>query len=177
MADIKEKSGGDGVVGAGPNTTIDIKSLNDPEHSGLVTPVDPDDDEERPKAPWTYKWIALACVVLFPVGTTWTNASLGPLKNTLRNELDINNTQFGIINSADSFVNTVFPILGGLFLDWWGPNIITLCCTSVILVGSVVAAAGVNVGLWRVLVGGHILMGFGVAVLDSAQQKVCTTGL
>lgn len=122
--------------------------------------------------PWRYKWIALLCVVLLPLGHTWTGSALGPLKNTLREELGITNTQFGVISSADAFVNTIFPIIGGLILDWWGPNIVTLCCTSVILVGSIVAASGVQVGLWRVLVGGHALMGFGIAVLDSATQKV-----
>lgn len=132
------------------------------------------DDETLQRIPWSYKWIALACVVSLPIGHTWTGSALGPLKNTLRNELSINNAQFGVISSADAFVNTVFPILGGLVLDWWGPNAVTLCCTAVILVGSVVAAAGVQVGLWRVLVSGHVLMGFGIAVLDSATQKVST---
>ncbi|OAL44852.1 MFS general substrate transporter [Pyrenochaeta sp. DS3sAY3a] len=113
----------------------------------------------------------MACVVCFPIGTTWTQASLGPLKNTLRNELGINNTQFGVIAIADSFVNTIFPIIGGMFLDWWGPNPITVCCTTIILIGSVIAAAATNLEAWRVLVAGHVVMGFGQAVLDSAQQK------
>lgn len=124
------------------------------------------------RIPAKYKWTALCLVIALPIGHTWTGSALGPLKNTLREELGINNTQFGVISSADAFVNTIFPIVGGLILDWWGPNIITLCCTSVILVGSVVTAVGVQIGLWRLLVSGHVLMGFGIAVLDSATQKV-----
>ncbi|KAF6821766.1 major facilitator superfamily transporter [Colletotrichum plurivorum] len=145
-----------------PQLPADISETNLPRDN---------EDETLQKIPWSYKWIALACVVSLPIGHTWTGSALGPLKNTLRNELDISNAQFGVISSADAFVNTVFPILGGLILDWWGPNVVTLCCTAVILVGSVVAAAGVQVGLWRVLVSGHVLMGFGIAVLDSATQK------
>lgn len=127
------------------------------------------------RIPAKYKWTALFLVITLPIGHTWTGSALGPLKNTLREELGINNTQFGVISSADAFVNTVFPIIGGLILDWWGPNIVTLCCTSVILVGSIVAAVGVQIGLWRLLVSGHVLMGFGIAVLDSATQKVATS--
>ncbi|KAL6355440.1 hypothetical protein LRP88_11029 [Fusarium phalaenopsidis] len=123
------------------------------------------------RIPAKYKWTALFLVITLPIGHTWTGSALGPLKNTLREELGINNTQFGVISSADAFVNTIFPIVGGLILDWWGPNIVTLCCTSVILVGSIVAAVGVQIGLWRLLVSGHVLMGFGIAVLDSATQK------
>lgn len=156
----------------GPGPESDSKDV-------AIHNVNSSDDETPapgyPEIPWTYKWIALICVISLPIGHTWTGSALGPLKNTLREELGINNTQFGVLSSADAFVNTVFPIVGGLILDWWGPNIVTLCCTSVILVGSVIAAAGVQIGLWRVLVGGHVLMGFGIAVLDSATQKVWTS--
>lgn len=130
--------------------------------------------EEAKPIPWTYKWIALACVIAFPIGQNWTNASLGPLKNTLREELNITNAQFGVIASADSFINSVFPILGGMILDWWGPNPVTICCTTVIFVGSVIAAVAIHVSEWRVLVAGHVVMGFGMAILDQAQQKVFT---
>ena len=133
----------------------------------------PAEDEPADKPiPWTYKWIALACVIAFPIGQNWTNASLGPLKNTLREELNITNAQFGVIASADSFVNSIFPILGGMILDWWGPNPVTICCTVIIFIGSVIAAAAIHVTAWRMLVAGHIVMGFGIAVLDQAQQKV-----
>ncbi|GKT56172.1 MFS transporter [Colletotrichum tofieldiae] len=121
--------------------------------------------------PWTYKWIALACVIAFPIGSNWTNASLGPLKNTLRIELGVTNAQFGVISSADSFVNSIFPIIGGMTLDWWGPNRITICCTTIIFVGATVAAVAVHLQTWRMLAAGHVLMGFGVAILDQAQQK------
>jgi hypothetical protein len=66
-----------------------------------------------PKIPWKYMILALICIVSFPIGTNWTSASLGPLKNTLRNELGITNTQFGIIASSDSVVNSVWPIVEG----------------------------------------------------------------
>jgi MFS family permease len=127
--------------------------------------------------PWRYKWTALLCFITLPIGHTWTGSALGPLKNTLREELGITNAQFGVISSADAFVNTVFPIIGGIILDWYGPNIVTLFCTNIVLVGSAIAAAGVQVGLWRVLVAGHVLMGFGIAVLDSATQKVSPDSL
>lgn len=138
------------------------------------TPIDSTSSDlpaEKP-IPWTYKWIALACVIAFPIGQTWTNASLGPLKNTLREELGVTNAQFGVIASADSFINSVFPILGGMILDWWGPNPITICCTAVISLGSIIAAVAIHVSNWRVLASGYIVMGFGMAILDQAQQKV-----
>lgn len=78
---------------------------------------------------------------VFPLGSNWTDAALSPLKNTLKTEMGITNAQYGVITSADAFVNTVFPIVGGLMLDWRGPNAILVWCTGVIFVGSLIAAA------------------------------------
>ena len=53
----------------------------------------------------------------FPIGTNWADSSLGPLKNTLRTEMGITNTQFGVISSSDAIINSVWPIVGGIMLD------------------------------------------------------------
>lgn len=76
----------------------------------------------------------------FPLGSNWTEAALSPLKNTLKTNMDISNAQFGVISSASAFVNTIFPILGGMVLDWWGPNAVVVWCTGVIFLGSLIAA-------------------------------------
>ena len=174
------------VIQAHPRGTADMtrtieedsKTGNTPKQETHIqtTQIDTEEvaTENYIKVPGNYRYVALACIVTLPLGTNWTQSSLGPLKNTLRTEWDISNAQFGVISSADAFVNTVFPILGGLVLDWWGPNIVTLCCTTIILVGSLIAAGSTITDMWRLLVGGHVLMGFGIAVLDSAQQKVRT---
>lgn len=157
--------------------TRDNSSTNERKQDFIVDEEDASDansqpaSDSPPKVPWKYKILALICIVSFPIGTNWTSASLGPLKNTLRKELGISNTQFGIISSSDAVVNSIWPIVGGIMLDWFGPNIITLLCTSVIFVGSILAAVGVTLNIWRLLVVGNIIMGFGIAVVDSAQQK------
>lgn len=122
------------------------------------------DQDTSLQIPWSYKWLALLCIVSFPIGTTWTQASLGPLKNTLRQELKVTNTQFGVIDSADAIVNSVWPVMGGILLDWYGPNIVIPICTTVIFVGSLLSAVSINIINWRMLAGGNILMGFGIAV-------------
>ncbi|ORY72258.1 major facilitator superfamily domain-containing protein, partial [Leucosporidium creatinivorum] len=122
--------------------------------------------------PWKWKWFALALTCALPIGQTWTDAALGPLKSTLRTELGINNTQYGVIDSAGSIINSIWPLLGGMCLDWFGVSTVSLICTSTIFIGSIIAALAANTGIWRMLVGGHIMMGFGTAVLDSAQHKL-----
>ncbi|KAF7551906.1 hypothetical protein G7Z17_g4684 [Cylindrodendrum hubeiense] len=125
-----------------------------------------------PDIPWKYKWVALACIVILPMGEKWSSAALGPLKSTLREELGINNTQFGIISSADSFINSILPIVGGMVLDWFGPNPVTIFCTFIVFIGTVVGAVGVQLSIWRILAAGNIVTGLGVAILDSATHKM-----
>lgn len=55
-------------------------------------------------------------------------------------------------------------------MDWIGVGITAPVCTITILLGSTIAALGVNIGNWRVLVGGYIIQGFGTALLDSCQH-------
>lgn len=158
------------IPSSAQESNVDFKSALTVDEEALS------DEDARPphdtvKIPWTYKLFALVCIVAFPIGTNWTSASLGPLKNTLRTELDITNTQFGVIPSSDAVVNSIWPIVAGICLDWFGPNIITLLSTSVIFVGSILVALGVTFGAWRLLVVRNVIMGFGIAVVDSAQQK------
>jgi MFS family permease len=161
MADASSPSHEKSLAGSKPGFDVDEEALSDEGSS----------PEETLKISWVYKWVALLCIMAFPIGTNWTSASLGPLKNTLRTQLGITNTQFGVITAADSVVNSIWPIIGGIMLDWFGPSFITLSCTFVILVGSILAAVGVTIGRWSLLAAGHIFMGFGIAVVDSAQQK------
>lgn len=149
-----------------PNSRESEKSVQRATESIDETPT-----QEKDGIPWQFKILAAACILCFPIGEKWTDSSLGPLKNTLRNELGVTNPQFGVVSSADSFVNTIFPIVGGIALDYYGPNIITVACTVFILIGALVAALSIGLGQWRVLVTGHIIMGFGTAILDSAQNK------
>jgi hypothetical protein len=64
----------------------------------------------------------------------------------------------------------IWPLVGGIILDWVGVDVVAPVCTTTILFGSLIAATGVEIGNWRVLAGGYILQGFGTALLDSCQQ-------
>jgi hypothetical protein len=69
-----------------------------------------------------------------------------------------------------TLIPRIWPLAGGIILDWVGVDIIAPVCTTTILLGSLIAATGVQVGNWRVLAGGYIVQGFGTALLDSCQQ-------
>jgi hypothetical protein len=65
-----------------------------------------DNDDDNDEVPWLAKWTSLVAVMALPIGVNWADSALGPLRNTLRNEMGINNEQFGVISSADAIVNS-----------------------------------------------------------------------
>lgn len=86
------------------------------------------DEPSRVDYPWSVKGPALCMVLLFnrefpeallrglvpslhslTVATYWFSSSLGPLKTTIKKELNIDNAQYGVIASSGSLVNTVVP--------------------------------------------------------------------
>lgn len=81
--------------------------------------------------PWRYKLAAGFMIVLFAFGSSLSESTFGPLKSTLVEELGITSAcdlsdftrltlldaQYGAIASASSLVNTILPIVGGIYMD------------------------------------------------------------
>lgn len=82
--------------------------------------------------PWRYKASAGLMILLFAFGSSLSETTLGPLKSTLIKELRItselsictvveirltSDAQYGTIASASSLVNTILPIVGGIYMD------------------------------------------------------------
>jgi hypothetical protein len=83
--------------------------------------------------PWRYKLAAGSMIILFAFGSSLSESTFGPLKSTLIEELGITSrstsptsrltgvdAQYGAIASASSLVNTILPIVGGIYMDHVG---------------------------------------------------------
>lgn len=57
-----------------------------------------------------------------------------------------------------------------MLLDWYGVDTVAPLCTIFVFIGSIITAAGIDNGQWRVMVGGKIISGFGSMLLDSCQN-------
>ncbi|PVU91511.1 hypothetical protein BB559_004099 [Furculomyces boomerangus] len=106
-----------------------------------------------------YKFFALLCTLLISVGSHYSAHTLGALKSTIKKELDITNAQYGALQSSVSLVNTIIPVLGGLFIDSFGTSLGSLLATSLIMTGSVIVAISTNMSSFGVMVLGRIIYG------------------
>ncbi|BGP13815.1 hypothetical protein JCM10213v2_001753 [Rhodosporidiobolus nylandii] len=128
--------------------------------------------EERAKTiPWRHKGPVLALVVFFEVAVYWMNG-MSSIKATIRQELRINNAQYGVMSSAQSLVNTVIPFFSGALLDYYGAEGCSLVASSIVFVGYLIAAAGAQSKSYPVLVLGEVLAGVGDITVRTAQLKI-----
>ncbi|KAJ2386004.1 hypothetical protein GGI05_004519, partial [Coemansia sp. RSA 2603] len=91
---------------------------------------------------------------------------LSPLKSTLKQELDINNTQWASVISMVWVIGTVSPFVAGLLIDTMGEPLAGAVAISLILVGNGVCAIAVGAKRLSIfLVGRAIYSTGGGAVL------------
>ncbi|KAJ2453063.1 hypothetical protein EV183_002492 [Coemansia sp. RSA 2336] len=87
-------------------------------------------------------------------------------------ELEITNTQYGALQSSVSAVNTVLPILGGLFIDAFGTNSGSLIATSLIMVGNLIISLSAHMQSFSTMVVGRILYGLGSGSITVVQETI-----
>ncbi|KAJ2003284.1 hypothetical protein H4R26_003157 [Coemansia thaxteri] len=87
-------------------------------------------------------------------------------------ELDITNTQYGALQSTVSAVNTVLPILGGLFIDAFGTTSGSLLATSLIMFGNLIISLSTHSRSFSTMVCGRILYGLGSGTITIAQETI-----
>jgi MFS family permease len=75
------------------------------------------------------------------------------------------------ISSAVSLVNTILPLLAGVLIDYYGPNIGSLTSSVFIFVGACLSALGASLSSFGLVVGGQILFGFGSTSIEINQNK------
>ncbi|KAJ2565343.1 hypothetical protein GGH12_001511 [Coemansia sp. RSA 1822] len=119
-----------------------------------------------------FQILALVCTLLISVRTLEATHTLGALKSTIKKELDITNTQYGALQSTVSAVNTVLPILGGLFIDSFGTNSGSLIATSLIMLGNLIISLSTHMQSFSTMVAGRILYGLGSGSITVVQETI-----
>ncbi|KAI8973700.1 major facilitator superfamily domain-containing protein, partial [Mycotypha africana] len=132
--------------------------------------------KERQDISWKAKAVVLFSMLIMPVGCHYMEATLGTLKTTLKHSMNINNTQFSILMSAVSVVNTVLPFFAGAFADDFNSSIGTvrgtLATSMVIFVGSLLVSVAVNNNNYPMMLAGQVIYGLGDGVIVTFQEAI-----
>ncbi|ORZ25650.1 major facilitator superfamily domain-containing protein [Absidia repens] len=124
------------------------------------------------KAPWQYKIIALVTALLLPLGSHFSQSALGAMKKSIKSELGIDNTRYGVLSSSVSIINTVFPIAGGLFIDMFGSVWGTLAVNVLIIIGSLLTAIAGKYTSFPLMIVGRVIFGIGSGLIVTMQESL-----
>lgn len=120
------------------------------------------------------KLFALICALTLSVGSHYAAHSLSALKATVKEELNISNTEYGVLQSSVSIVNTILPFFGGVFIDKFGTTKGAFLTTSLITLGTFFVALSTHLVSFKVMVLGRVLYGLGSGSIVIIQEAILT---
>ncbi|GAB5585613.1 hypothetical protein Unana1_00513 [Umbelopsis nana] len=94
------------------------------------------------------------------------------MKNIIKEEFGISNSQYGVIQSSVSIVNTILPVLGGLFIDAFGTATGSFVTTLLITSGNVLVAYSTHNKSLMTMILGRVLYGIGSGTVVIVQETI-----
>ncbi|CAO3673663.1 unnamed protein product [Umbelopsis ramanniana] len=137
---------------------------------------DPDTDAVLATAPWQYKLIALVTALMLPIGSHFSQSAISAMKSTIRTKLAIDNTRYGVLSSSVSIINTIFPIVGGFFIDAFGSAWGTLAVNVFIIIGCLLTAIAAKIQSFGLMIAGRVIFGIGSGLIVTMQNHYCRNG-
>ncbi|KAI8866589.1 MFS general substrate transporter, partial [Ramicandelaber brevisporus] len=106
------------------------------------------------------------------IGSHYAAHTLGALKSTIKQEMDISNRQYGVLQSSVSVVNTIIPVLGGILIDAMGTGIGSLATTFLIVTGNALTSLSTHSNSFGLMVLGRVIYGLGSGTVTTAQETI-----
>ncbi|KAF9020589.1 hypothetical protein BGZ52_002437, partial [Haplosporangium bisporale] len=123
-------------------------------------------------AEWAIKMQAFFCAAMLGVSTHFTMHLTGPLKDVLKENMGISNTQFSLLQSSLTLFPTLVPLIGGLLVERYGTGPSSIVFTSIVIVGQVIVILGCWTHSIKIMVIGYCLFGIGAAPITIIQETI-----
>lgn len=125
----------------------------------LDSPAPFDSDTPVRSERWTKLFVlALACT--FGIGSHYSQDCIGPLKDILKKELSISDSQMSLILGSNLVANTIVPIVAGVLVARFGTLKSSLVATSVLFLGQAITLFAVAHGSVHGMILGLCLFGY-----------------
>lgn len=67
--------------------------------------------------PLSWKLASVVLVTAIGFGSQWSSGITGAMKSTMKKEMNINNTQFSLLEASEDFMVTALMLLSGIVTD------------------------------------------------------------
>jgi fucose permease len=118
--------------------------------------------DDAPGPPHSERWtkifvLLLACT--FSIGSHYSQSCIGPLKDILKKELSISDSQFSLILGSNLVANTIVPIIAGVLVARFGTLRSSVFATGVLFLGQLINLLAVLKGSVPGMIFGLCLFG------------------
>lgn len=94
------------------------------------------------------------------------------MKSTLKKQLEINNTQYALLEASEDFMVTVLILASGLLTDRLGGAGALFWGNIVYSIGAILVAAAAQIRSFNFMIGGRIILAIGDIATQVAQYQV-----
>ncbi|CAO3574346.1 unnamed protein product [Mortierella alpina] len=115
---------------------------------------------------------AFFCAAMLGISSHYTMHMTGPLKDVLKENMGISNTQFSLLQSSLTLFPTIIPLLGGILVERYGTGPSSIVFTSIIILGQVIVILGCWTYSIKIMIVGYCLFGLGAAPITIIQETM-----
>ncbi|KAF9150974.1 hypothetical protein BG015_007212 [Linnemannia schmuckeri] len=146
--------------------------LEDEENEDIGSGQGSKKDPKVAAAEWAVKVQAFSCAALLGISTHFTNHMTGPLKDVLKENMDISNTQFSLLQSSLTLFPTLTPLIGGLLIERYGTGPSSIVFTTIVIAGQAIVILGCWTHSIKIMILGYCLFGLGAAPITIIQETI-----
>lgn len=130
------------------------------------------DGDDRPFVPLKWKLGSVVLICLISFGASWSARLTSSLKSTIKKELDINNTQFALLEASEEFLVTILMMVSGVVTDRIGGAGAMLYGNLVMTAGALVIAGAATGRSYQLMIFGKITAALGDIATQIAYYRV-----
>ncbi|CEL01359.1 hypothetical protein ASPCAL00943 [Aspergillus calidoustus] len=129
-------------------------------------------DTGKKPAPLLAKLFTVFLISCISFGSHWSTGVTGAMKSTIKKEMNINNTQFSLLEASEDFMATVLMLLSGIITDRVGGAGMMVFGNIIYTIGSILVAAATTVRSFNFMIGGRVILALGDIATQIAQYKM-----
>ncbi|KAF5641474.1 major facilitator superfamily transporter [Fusarium tjaetaba] len=129
-------------------------------------------EDDRPIVPMTWRLGSVLLICLISFGASWSARLTSSLKSTIKKELDINNTQFALLEASEEFLVTLLMMASGILTDRIGGAGAMLYGNLIMTAGALVIAGAATCRSFPLMIFGKVTAALGDIATQIAYYRV-----
>ncbi|KAF4445771.1 hypothetical protein F53441_10520 [Fusarium austroafricanum] len=131
-----------------------------------------EDIDDRPVVPMSWRLGSVLLICLISFGASWSARLTSSLKSTIKKELDINNTQFALLEASEEFLVTILMMVSGILTDRIGGAGAMLYGNLIMTAGALVIAGAATCKSYPLIIFGKVTAALGDIATQIAYYRV-----